>query len=140
MSVIFSIDHESNPVIRAAFVAYVSGLPLQGGFAQCLGVYKGQGENSFMMDSGDFAQFIRNSDWIKNQESVLHVASGNKQEAVLDFLSDGSRVSLGNIHNVDREEAIASGDYTFRFPDEYFPRGAYFIARKGNPDFDKGEA
>ena len=134
MSVIFSIDHEASPVIRAAFVAHVSSLPLQGGFVQCLGVYKGQSENAFMMDSDDFNSFIRASRWIANQESILHVASGNKQEARLEFLADSSRVSLGCMHNVEREIALANGDYTFRYPDEYFPRGAWFIAKAGNPD------
>ena len=140
MSVIFSIDGEANPIIRAAFVSFVVNSSRAGGFVQCLGVYKGKGENSFMMDSGDFAAFVRGSDWIKGQESVLHVASGNKQEATLEFLASGDKIGLGNMHNVDREEAIASGDYTYRYPDEYLPKGAYFVARAGNPDFDKGEA
>lgn len=139
MSVVFSIDNESNPIIRAAFVAYVSSLPLHGGFVQCLGVYKGQGENSFMMDSGDFAEFVQGTSWVKGQESFLFVASGNKQEASLFFPATGERIALGNMHNLEREEAQAAGDYTFRFPDQYFPRGAYFVARKGNPDFDKGD-
>jgi hypothetical protein len=135
MSVIFSIDNESNPVIRAAFVAFVSSLPLIGGFRQCFGVYKGQGENAFMMDTGDFNAFVKGSDWVKNQESFLYVASGNKQEATLYFPANGEKLALGCMHNVDREEALALGDYTFRFPDEYFPKGAYFVAREGNPDW-----
>lgn len=140
MSVIFSIDGEANPIIRAAFVSFVVNSSRAGGFAQCLGVYKGQVENAFMMDSGDFDKLIRGSEWIKWQESVLHVASGNKQEATLEFLISGMKIGLGNMHNVEKDEALASGDFTYRYPDEYFPKGAYFVARAGNPDFDKGEA
>lgn len=140
MAVIFSIDNEANPIIRAAFVAYIAHCDLKGGFAHCIGVYKGQGENSWLMDNGDFAEFVQGTPWVKGQESFLFVASGNKQEASLFFPATGERVSLGNMHNLEREEAQAAGDYTFRFPDQYFPRGAYFVARKGNPDFDKGDA
>lgn len=134
MSVFFSIDNEANPIIRAAFVAHVSALSLAGGFLQCLGVYKGQSEFSFAMDSGDFDQYVKGSEWIKGQESVLHVASGNKQEAILEFLQSGEFVGIGCMKNVSREEAIAAGDYTFRFPDQFFPDGAYFVAFDGNPD------
>lgn len=134
MSVIFSIDSEANPLIKAAFVAHVSGLPLQGGFVQCIGSYKGAREFAFMMDSGDFAEFVAGSEWIKGQESVLHVASGNKQEATLEFLQSGKMEGIGCMVNVSRDDAMAQDAWTYRFPDEFFPDGAYFIAREGNPD------
>jgi hypothetical protein len=134
MSVIFSIDSEASPVVKAAFVAFVSGLPLVGGFRQCLGVYKGQQENAFMMDTGDFNAFVKDSEWVKGQESFLYVASGNKQEATLHFPATGEKIGLGCMHNVEREKALALGDYTFRYPDENFPKGAFFVAMPGNPD------
>jgi hypothetical protein len=134
MSVIFSIDNENNPLILNQFQGFLAGLELVGGFANCIGIYKGQSEHSWIMDSQDFDAFVRGSHWIAGQESILHVASGNKMESRLEFLADGSKVALGSLHWVTQEEAIAAGDYTYRCPDDYFPNGAYYVARKGNPD------
>jgi hypothetical protein len=134
MSVIFSIDYESNPMILNHFQNYLATLSLKGAVARCIGVYKGQSEHSWVMDNTDFADHIAGSHWIENQESILRIATGNKMECYLEFLADKSRVTLGSMCQVDKSEAVESGDFTFRCPDSYFPLGAYYIARFGNPD------
>ncbi len=138
MSVIFSIDGEANAMARNQFLGWVAGLPLMGGIGACIGVYKGQAEYSFIMDSGDFAAHVWGSHWIAGQESILHVASGNKMECRLQFLNGQPDIGLGCMHQVEQSEAIASGDYTHRLPCDQFPNGAWYIARVGNPDINHG--
>lgn len=131
--VIFSIDFENNPVQMNLFHNFLADCRLDsvGEFVPMIGSYKGQKEHSFICRREDFDTYLRDTRWVEKQESILHVASGNKMEATLEYIDGSGRADepLGCMHQVCREEAYASEAYT------YSPSlNAYWIAKQGNPD------
>jgi len=132
--VIFSIDNEDNPHSMHIFRGYIRMVRESyktSNLIPCVGSYKGKKENAFMWSLQDFNKHIRGSVYVEHQESILHVASGNKMEASLEYLDpDGQFYEfLGCMHQVCKEEALASEAYTYR-PDLYM----YWVAKHGNPD------
>lgn len=132
MYTIFTIDFENNPFRMNVFMNYVSSLvnDLKGNVLPMVGCYKGKKEHCFICRTDDFNHHFRHSAYIAGQESILHVAGGNKMETVLEYL-DGTTPSkgLGCMHAVCREEAMEADNWT------YCPqRKAYWIAKVGNPD------
>lgn len=131
--VIFSIDNEDNPHSMQAFLDTIVDIQIEHNTSTmipCVGSYKGKKEDAFMWSLRDFDDHIRGSVFVKHQESVLHVASGNKMEAELEYLSEqGFRIFLGCMHQVCKEEALASDAYTYR-PE----LNMYWVAKHGNPD------
>jgi hypothetical protein len=89
----------------------------------CIGSYKGVMEQSFIMSRDDFDLVVRDSQWIKDQESILHIEDGNagKVYGELEFLVDGSRQYLGQVSEVSQDEAMQHDGWTYR-PDlnKYF--------------------
>ena len=76
-----------------------------------------------------FEERIRDTVFIAEQESILWVASGNKQEAHLEYLADGRIEPIGSMHSVCKEEAMQSEAYT------HDPiTGNYWVAKQGNND------
>ena len=135
MYTLFTIDFEHNPLRMNVFNNFLRQCEKtsDGNFVPIIGCYKGKLENAFICTQSDFNRFIRGTVYIVGQESVLHIASGNKQEAHLEYLADGRRESLGSMHQVTREEAMASDGWTYR-PD----LDIYWVAKKGNPDHSMG--
>jgi hypothetical protein len=129
--VIFSIDFENNPHRLNIFQNYChqSRPYMVGNVIPCFGKYEGEAEHSFLCAVEDFEDFFRKSIYLKGQESILHVASGNKMEVSIEYLDTGTMHSLGNMHQVTSEEALAAQDYT------YLPStGNYYVCKRGNPD------
>jgi hypothetical protein len=91
--VIFSIDNVSDLHTMATFTRFLDTKramgKLVGSVTLCVGSYKGELEPSFMMNEVDFNKFIRGSDWIKNQESFLHVPGDVRQPCVLEYVAGG---------------------------------------------------
>ena len=130
--VIFSIDNESNPMALKAFEGYIHDIQFDCAsdlYTKLVGCYKGQKENAWIWSLEDFNEHLRGRVWIAEQESILHVASGNKMEATLEYLDNTPNVELGCMHQVCRAEALASEAYTYR-PD----LDIYWVAKHGNPD------
>ena len=130
--VIFSIDNESNPMALKAFEGYIHDIQFDCAsdlYTKLVGCYKGQKENAWIWSLEDFNKHLRGRVWIAEQESILHVASGNKMEATLEYLDNTPNVELGCMHQVCRAEALASEAYTYR-PD----LDIYWVAKHGNPD------
>lgn len=135
--VIFSIDNENNPMAMNVFMNHIAEVRRvfnTSNLTPCMGSYKGQKENAFIWHVSDFDRYLRGTAYIQNQESVLHVASGNKMEAYLEYL--GSDIGsgpytepAGQMHQVCKEEAMQSEAYTYR-PD----LNLYWVAKQGNPD------
>jgi hypothetical protein len=97
--VIFSIDNSSDVHQQAKFLRYVDGLramgKLVGGVSQCIGCYKGTLERSYMMLLVDFDKYIRNSGFVSDQESFLHIPGDVRQPCVLEYQTSGVREALG---------------------------------------------
>jgi hypothetical protein len=137
--VIFTIDFEHDPQRMNVFMNYIADCQregtMQGNCLPMLGCYKGKRENSFIIDRDDYLRCISDTRFMAGQESILHVASGNKMEVHIEYLADGRVEFLGSMHQVCREEAEQAEAWTYR-PD----MKCYWIAKKGNPDNSYSES
>ena len=102
--VIFSIDNVSDIHTLATFTRFLDTKrvmgKLTGDITMCIGAYKSVLEQSFMMNAVDFNKFIRGTDWIDGQESVLHVAGDVRQPCALEYLASGHIDALGAMREV----------------------------------------
>ena len=102
--VIFSIDNVSDLHTMATFTRFLDTKramdKLVGSVTLCVGSYYGELEPSFMMDQVDFDKFIRGTDWIKNQESVLHVPGDVRQPCVLEYQASGRMENIGPMRQI----------------------------------------
>lgn len=132
-TVIFTIDFEHNPHRMNVFMNYIADEQragrIKGNVIPMLGSYKGVQEHSFIIDRDDYLASISGTRFMAGQETVLHVADGNKMECDIEYLADGRIEHLGCLHQVCKEEAMQSDAWTFR-PD----MNCYWIAKHGNPD------
>jgi len=125
--VIFSIDNVQDLHTLAKFTHFLDvGRALQnfkGSVVLAVGSYKGVMEQSFIMLKEDFDGYVRGSDWIKDQESILHVEDGNggRVYGELEFLASEEREFLGVVREVPQDEAMQYDGWTYR-PDlkKYF--------------------
>jgi hypothetical protein len=125
--VIFSIDNVTNVHTLAQFSHHLdmkrAMQKLKGNVVLSIGSYKGMLEQSFILLREDFDLVVRDSQWIRDQESILHIEDGNagKVYGELEFLADGSRQYLGQVSEVPQDEAMQHDGWTYR-PDlnKYF--------------------
>lgn len=87
------------------------------GFKSLVGCYKGQTENSFIVNHKHFREVLP---WIKREESVLILGAnenmgGGKsmRPAKLVFLEDNTEQDLGYFREVGREYALAQDAWTY---------------------------
>lgn len=129
--IIFSIDGENNYETCEAFEAYLTKLNI--GFKLIKGSYKGQTENSWIVNSKDF-DAILDAGYLDNQESILVLGghdARDRRQAHLEYLKDtpeastGDTINLGWLGSVEQAEALACEAYSYR-PD----LGQYFIAKE----------
>lgn len=129
MYAIFSIDGVDNPFNLNIFNNYIAQPCCASRVGIRVGCYKGKKELSYVCSKHVFEEYIRDTIYIAEQESILWVASGNKQEAHLEYLADGRIEPLGCMHSVCREEAEQADAYTMD------PKtGNFWIAKEGNND------
>lgn len=129
MYTIFSIDFENNPLRLSIFKAFLAECAMRGAVVPIIGSYKGQTEHSFLCRRDDFEAYIRGTAFMQGQESVLHVASGNKMETTLEYLDGRPSEFLGCMQQVTYEEAMTHDSWSYR-PDI----NIYWVAKPGNPD------
>lgn len=110
-TVIFSIDKAHDLHQQARFLRYLDTVRAMGGLrghvGSCVGSYKGVLERSYMIPLVDFNNHVRDSGYVSQQESFLHVPGDVRQPCVLEY-SDGSRESLGAMRQVTKDKV---GDY-----------------------------
>ena len=127
--VIFSIDNVHDVHALAQFSHHLdmkrAMQKLSGNVVLAIGSYKGVMEQSFILLRDDFDLVVRGSDWIKNQESVLHVEDGYKGVVygALEYLATGTTEHIGVMREVSQTEAMLHDGWTYR-PD----LNKYFIA------------
>ena len=122
--VIFSIDNVHDLHTLAKFTHHMdvqrAMQRMKGEMKICVGAYKGVLEQSFILTEHDFAATIEGSIFIDQQESVLLVEDGHRDEtyASLHYLSggvrDGEHVSLGLLKSVDKSVALEQDAWTYR--------------------------
>jgi hypothetical protein len=127
--VIFSIDNVQDVHALAQFSHHLdmkrAMQKLSGNVVLAIGSYKGVMEQSFILLRDDFDLVVRGTDWIKDQESVLHVEDGYKGVVygALEYLSTGTTEHIGVMREVSQTEAMLHDGWTYR-PD----LNKYFIA------------
>lgn len=129
--VIFSIDNVTDLHTLAKFTHHMDVQRamgrMKGEMKMCVGSYKGVMEYSFILTEHDFVHYVADSDFIRDQESVLECEDGHYGEvyASLRYLEYGMRGGkpehLGILKSVDKDVALAQDAWTYR-PDlnEYF--------------------
>lgn len=97
-----------NPVKIAAFKSWATG---RFGFKSLIGCYKGQMEQSFIVNAKHFPEI---AEWTNGEESILHLASNPRgvRKATLKYL-DGREESLGYFTAVGRDRAMSGDSWTF---------------------------
>jgi hypothetical protein len=127
--VIFSIDSVTDVHTLAQFSHHLdvkrAMQKLKGNVVLAIGSYKGQLEQSFILLREDFDLVVRDSQWIKGQESILHVEDGHGGVVygALEYLATGTTEHIGVLREIDRREVSAYDAWTYR-PD----LNKYFIA------------
>lgn len=76
---IFSVDHHSDLYTLSKFLRYLDNKRAMGNLKfdpiVCIGCYKGELENSFIMHTDDFQSYIFESGFVDNQETFLYVGA-----------------------------------------------------------------
>jgi hypothetical protein len=127
--VIFSIDNVHDVHALAQFSHHLdmkrAMQKLKGNVVLAIGSYKGVMEQSFILLRDDFDLVVRGSDWIKEQESILHVEDGHGGVVygALEYLATGTTEHIGVLREVPQVEAMLHDGWTYR-PD----LNKYFIA------------
>jgi hypothetical protein len=118
--VIFSVDNVHDVRTLAQFSHHLdmkrAMMKLKGRVALAIGSYKGVMEQSFILLRDDFDAVVRGTDWIKGQESVLHVEDGHRGVVygALEYLSTGSTEHIGVVREVSQSEAMQHDGWTYR--------------------------
>jgi hypothetical protein len=71
----------NDPYREAGFTTWANGCGLK--FKSLIGSYKGQQERSFLVSMADYERCIKNSGWIKQEESVLLLRPRRKDDGTL---------------------------------------------------------
>jgi hypothetical protein len=127
--VIFSIDSVTDVHTLAQFSHHLdvkrAMQKLKGNVVLAIGSYKGQLEQSFILLREDFDLVVRDSQWVKDQESILHLEDGayGVVYGALEYLATGTTEHIGVLREIDRREVSAYDAWTYR-PD----LNKYFIA------------
>jgi hypothetical protein len=86
---------------------------LVGSVTLCVGSYKGELEPSFMMNEVDFNKFIRGTDWITDQESILNVPGDVRQPCTLEYLASGKVEGCYPMKEISKNYSKYMESYTF---------------------------
>jgi hypothetical protein len=115
--VIFSIDNVSDLHTMATFTRFLDTKramgKLVGSVTLCVGSYKGELEPSFMMNEVDFNKFIRGTDWITDQESILNVPGDVRQPCTLEYLASGKVEGCYPMKEISKNYSKYMESYTF---------------------------
>lgn len=117
--VVFSIDNGHDPLIAAAFWAGIVHLAQPEKVVAALGSYNGMIERSYLCSREVFDEYIRGSDWVKQQESFLLVQGFVRHDlprAYLEFQHSADYVYryryIGKLSSTRKQPA--HGNWTYR--------------------------
>ncbi|RTL05349.1 hypothetical protein EKK58_08080 [Candidatus Dependentiae bacterium] len=109
--VLFSIDSVHDTHTLAKFLRHfdtqVAMSKTKGNLVQCIGMWKGQLEVSFLCREEDYEAFVLPLGFTKNQECVITI-SGDKMEC---FIDDNY---IGQMVEFTAKEALNSDGFTYR--------------------------
>lgn len=109
--VLFSIDNVTDTHTLAKFLRHfdtqVALKKTKGFLVQCIGMWKGQPEVSFLCREEDYEALVLPLEFTKSQECVI-VVSGRNMEC---FINNNY---IGRMVEVDKEKAFKSDGFTYR--------------------------
>jgi len=113
--IIFSIDDNTDVHVVAKFMRHMDTCramgTLKGSFVQCIGMYNGVLEPSYMMDERDYRQLVEPMSYAARQDCILHVPIDVRQPCTLEF-SD-HQFSIGPMRQVSPEVALQLTSWTY---------------------------
>ena len=115
--VIFAIDNNTSLHTVAKFLRMVDEKKalshMSGPMAQCIGMWDGILEPSYMVTEEDFNTFVVNSGYVDNQDCFLYVPQDVKQPCDLRLKSGVSIGRVGRMKEVSATNAMSSKAWTF---------------------------
>lgn len=109
--VLFSIDNVTDIHILAKFLRHFDTqralMKTKGNLVQCIGMWKGKLEVSFLCREEDYEEFVKPLGFTNKQDCVILV-SGPKMECFIDDFF------IGQMEEVSKEEAFRSEGFTYR--------------------------
>lgn len=135
--VLFSIDGAEIPetddreaaMVRGRYIAaFMDAMRKVCRIEQCYGTYKGEAENSFLVSRDDFDDYIRDTHWFEDQESILILHTFGRHNDLLEtgilydacgatlyFINDdgSTRNVKGVMRQVPSLVEVTDGDYTY---------------------------
>ena len=132
--VIFAIDGNATTYAVAKFMRHIDTAramgTLKGPFVQCIGMYDGELEPSYMMDELDYLKLVAPMRFTKDQESILWVPGDTRQPCTLVCLTGyTSYAVLGPMREVTALEAFGLTAWTY-----VQATGKYFTCEEAQAD------
>lgn len=118
--VIFAIDNDSDLHTVSKFMRHVDTQKamgrMQGTIKPCVGSYKGQLEQSYIMTRQDFDRYVKASGYIDNQESILLLEVGHRgvTYGTLIFSGFEQDMPLGIMRAIPKDQAMSYDAWTYR--------------------------
>lgn len=114
---IFAIDNNNDIHTVAKFMRHLDTAramgDLQGNITLCVGYWEGILEQSFLMDSVDYARFVLGFGFTKEQECILRVSGDTRQPCTLETFDGKHIASVGVMCEVSAEGAKELDAWTF---------------------------
>ena len=114
-TVIFSIDDGCELRERKRFLKYVDNLIAAGQIsycAQCVGMWLGVLEASYMMKATEWEKYIKGSFYVGGQVCVLLVPADVRQPCTF-LYSNGDREVAGVMKEVEADKALCCSGWTY---------------------------
>lgn len=128
--IIFSIDNEDDPLKREQFELRLTKLGI--GFKPLLGSYKGEQENSYIINAQHLA-WLEASPYIMRQESILFLFkekdARGKRKASLGWLKNGLTVAFqaaGWFGSTTKQKALSGDAWTLDKDTYYVTTSCYY--------------
>ena len=118
--VIFAIDNDNDMHTISKFLRHVDTQKamgkMKGTMKPCIGSYKGQLEQSYIMCEEDFVVHVNRSGYVDNQESFLVLEEGHRGVTYgsLVFNSWLKPQGLGIMRAVSKDKAMSYDAWTYR--------------------------
>jgi hypothetical protein len=119
--IIFAIDKSTDLHAVAKFMRHMDTAramgTMKGSFTQCVGMYAGLLEPSYMVDEVDYRKVVVPLGVCDGQESVMHVPADTRQPCTLEFTHHDEInpvfMGIGPLHEVTAFKALSLKAWTY---------------------------
>jgi len=125
--VVFSIDENYKLQTTARFMRYIAELSIMNKLKMepvlCMGSYDDVLEYSFVMDRNDYNEFIVNTKWVSNQESILVLnpinPRSNELQGYLHY-ETGTVIRVGKMYCIEKEDIHQYNAWTYAIAEDKY--------------------